>query len=153
MVLEVCIRYPRKAERIFSPQDMLPLQPQRRWNQPQRRRKLGACEVRTTASLWGSDIHTVADPPPHSAAHRHSGQDAAARRAMWEQILEFLKLLYFIDYAITAVPIFLPLPPSIQHPPLPQAIPPPLFMSMSRVNKFFGCPISCTVLYFPMAVL
>ena len=46
----------------------------------------------------------------------------------------FLKL-YFINYAITVVLIFPPLHPSTQQPPHPQAIPPPLFMSMGHVYK------------------
>ena len=41
--------------------------------------------------------------------------------------------------------------PSTQHPPLPQAIPPPLFMSMGHACKFFVYSISCNVLY--MAIL
>ena len=62
-------------------------------------------------------------------------------------------LLYFIDYAITIVLIFLPLPPSTEHPLLSQAIPPPRFMSMGHACKFFGYSISYTVPYIPMAVL
>ena len=58
-----------------------------------------------------------------------------------------------MDYAIIVVPISLPLPPSIQHLPLPQAIPTPLFMSMGHAYKFFGYSISYTVLYIPMAIL
>ena len=38
-------------------------------------------------------------------------------------------------------------------PPLPQAIPSPLFTSISHVRKFFGYFISCTVLYILMAIL
>ena len=34
-----------------------------------------------------------------------------------------LVLLYFVDYAVTVVLIFSPLPPSTQHLPLPQAVP------------------------------
>ena len=37
--------------------------------------------------------------------------------------------------------------------PLPQAIPPLLFLSMGHVQKFFGYSISCAVLYIPMAIL
>ena len=62
-----------------------------------------------------------------------------------------LKNLYFIDYAITVVLIFLPLCPSTQQPPLPQAIPTPVFMSMGHMYKFFGYSISYTVLHIPMA--
>ena len=65
----------------------------------------------------------------------------------------FLFKLHFIDYAVTVVPIFPPLPSSTQHPPLPQAISPPLFMSKHHSCKFFGYSISCTVLYIPMATL
>ena len=61
--------------------------------------------------------------------------------------------LYFIDYAITVVPIFLPLPASTQHLPLPQAITTTMFMSMGDEYKFFRYSISYTVLYIPMAIL
>ena len=64
-----------------------------------------------------------------------------------EAFLWFFKLC-FIDYSITVVLIF-PLCP----PPLPQAIPIPLFMSVGHVYKFFGFSISYTVLYIPMAIL
>ena len=52
----------------------------------------------------------------------------------------FLKL-YFIDYAITVVLIF---PPAPLHPapPLPQAIPPPLFMSMVMCINSLAAPFS-----------
>ena len=60
--------------------------------------------------------------------------------------------LYFTDYAITVVPIFPPLPPSTEHPPLPQAIPTALFMSMCHLCKFFGYSTSYTVLYIPLAI-
>ena len=43
--------------------------------------------------------------------------------------------------------IFLPLSPLTQHPPLPQAISPPLSLSMGHECKFFGCSISYTALY------
>ena len=62
--------------------------------------------------------------------------------------------LYFIDYAITVVPIFTPLPPPpSQYLPFPQAVPTPLFMSVAHVYRFFGYPISYTVLDIPMAIL
>ena len=64
-------------------------------------------------------------------------------------LILFFKL-YFIDYGITVVPIFLPLPPSIQHYPLLLAILTPLFMSMGHVYRFFGYSIFYTVLYIPM---
>ena len=44
-------------------------------------------------------------------------------------------------------------PSSTQQPPLPQAIPPPLFMSMGHACKSFACSTSCTVLYIPTAIL
>ena len=43
--------------------------------------------------------------------------------------------------------------PSTQHPPLPQAIPPPLFMPMGHVYKIFGCRMSYIILYIPMTIL
>ena len=61
----------------------------------------------------------------------------------------FIFLLYFIDYAITVVLMFPPLYISTQHPPLSQAIPPPLFMSTGHVYKFFGSSISYPVCYIP----
>ena len=61
--------------------------------------------------------------------------------------------LYLIDYAITVIPIFPLLPPSTQDPPLPQAIPTPLFTSMGHAFKFFGSSISYTLLYIPMDIL
>ena len=55
-------------------------------------------------------------------------------------------LLYFVDYAITAVLIFPPLPLYTQHSLLPQAIPTPLFTSMGHACKFIGYSIShCTL--------
>ena len=66
----------------------------------------------------------------------------------------FLNKFYFV-YAIIVVLIFSPI--SVLHlvPPLPQAIPMSLFMSMNmgHVYKFFGFSISYTVLYIPMAIL
>ena len=58
---------------------------------------------------------------------------------------------YYIDYTITFVPVFPPLPLSTQHSSLLQAIPTPLVMSMDHMYKFFGYSISCSVttyLYF-----
>ena len=59
---------------------------------------------------------------------------------------------YFIDYAITVAPI---VPPLLTHSVLstPSGNPTPLFMSMGHMCKFFGCSISYTVLYIPMAIL
>ena len=65
----------------------------------------------------------------------------------------FLKKLYFIDYAITVVLICPLLPPSTLHPPLPQATPTPLFVSMGLRYKFFSYSISYTVFYVPSAIL
>ena len=61
--------------------------------------------------------------------------------------------LYFINYAITLVPIFPPLPPFTQHSPLPQAITTPVFMPMGHTYKFLAYSISYTVLYIPIAIL
>ena len=51
-------------------------------------------------------------------------------------------LFFFIDNAVTVVPIFSPLLPSTQQPPLPPVIPLPLFTSMGPACKFFGNSIS-----------
>ena len=40
---------------------------------------------------------------------------------------------------------FFSLCPLHPAPPLPQAIPPPLFLSMGHVYEFFGCSVSCPV--------
>ena len=62
--------------------------------------------------------------------------------------------LYFIVYAITVVPDFPPLPPtSTKPPPLPQAIPTSLSMSLSHVYTFFGYSILYAVLYIPNTIL
>ena len=62
--------------------------------------------------------------------------------------------MYFIDYAVTVVLIFLPLPPSIQHSLLIQTIPPtPFFMSMDHAYKFFGYSVAYIVVYIPMVIL
>ena len=45
--------------------------------------------------------------------------------------VHFLKL-YFIDYAITVVPIFPCLTPANHYPQLSQSVPTPLFMYMSH---------------------
>ena len=65
----------------------------------------------------------------------------------------YLFKLHFIDYAIKVTPIFPLLPPSTQHPPLPQAIPTPLFMSVDHMYRLFGYSVPCTALYTPMATL
>ena len=62
----------------------------------------------------------------------------------------FLKL-YFIDYAIRVALIFPPLPPLHSTPSLWQS-PPPLFMSMGHMYKFFVYTTYYTVLYIPMAI-
>ena len=66
--------------------------------------------------------------------------------------VSFFKL-YFIDYAIIVAPILPPLPSSIRHLQLPQAIPPPLFMSIGHEFKFFGYSIFYTVLDTQMTIL
>ena len=65
----------------------------------------------------------------------------------------FLKV-YFIDYAITVVPVFLsPLFPSILlNPSFPQSPCPPLFMSMGHTYKFFGFYISYAILNLPLSI-
>ena len=45
------------------------------------------------------------------------------------------------------------MPSSPPHPPLPLAIPPPLFTSAGHVCRFFGYSLSYTALYIPMAIL
>ena len=66
-------------------------------------------------------------------------------------------LFNFLNYVLLIMLLqlcyFPPLPLSTQHPPLPHAIPTPLFMSMGHACKFFGYSIYCTVLYIPMAIL
>ena len=63
----------------------------------------------------------------------------------------FLKI-YFIDYAITVVPIspFIPLHPAL---PLPPTFPPISFMSMGNTYKFLGFSISYTILNLPLSIL
>ena len=60
-----------------------------------------------------------------------------------------ISLLYFITYVIIVL-IFPPLLPSTQHPPFPQAIPTPLFMSVHDACNFFGTFffLYCTLLHF-----
>ena len=55
--------------------------------------------------------------------------------------------LFFYWLCYYSCPNFPPLLPSIQQPPLPQAISTPLFISMSHRYKFFGCSISYIVLF------
>ena len=62
----------------------------------------------------------------------------------------FLIIFYWLYYY--SCPGFLPLLPSTQHPPFSQAIHTPLFISKGNACKFFGYPISYTVLYIPMAI-
>ena len=45
-----------------------------------------------------------------------------------------------------------PFAPVYPAPPLPEAIPTPLFMSIGHVYKFFGYSISYTVLHVSMAI-
>ena len=63
------------------------------------------------------------------------------------------KLIFYKNYILLIMLLqlscFPPLSPFTQQPPLPQAIPPPLFMSMGHAYKFFGYYISYTVLYIP----
>ena len=61
--------------------------------------------------------------------------------------------IFFIDYAITVVPFFLPITPLHPAPPLPPAFPPPQFMSMGRTYKFCAFSISYTVLNLLLSVL
>ena len=65
----------------------------------------------------------------------------------------FFKKLYFIEYAITVVLIFLLLPPLHPAPPTLSGNPLPLFMSMGHAYTFFGYSLSYTVLYICMATL
>ena len=60
-------------------------------------------------------------------------------------------LIYFIDYAITVVPFFLPF--ILFRPVLPSTIiPPPQFMSMGHTYKF-GFSISYTILNLLLSIL
>ena len=63
----------------------------------------------------------------------------------------FLKILYFIDYAISC-PIFPPRFPSalntLSHP----RSPPLQFMPMGHTDKFFGFYISYTILTLPLSI-
>ena len=63
----------------------------------------------------------------------------------------FLIIFYWLCYH--SCPNFPPLAPIHPAPPPPTGNPPPLFMSMGHVCKFFGCVISYTVFYIPMAIL
>ena len=58
----------------------------------------------------------------------------------------FIFKLYFIDYAITVVLIFSPLPPSTQHYPLPQTI--PHHCSSPRVIHISSLATLLPILYF-----
>ena len=61
--------------------------------------------------------------------------------------------VYFIDYAITVVPLFSsPLFPSILHSPSNHHSP-HQFMSMGGTYKFFGFSISYTILTLPLSIL
>ena len=66
----------------------------------------------------------------------------------WDKSVEeriFVFLLYFVDYAVTVAPIF-PALSSIQHRPLTQAVPTPLFMSMVHCMDSLTAPFP--ILYF-----
>ena len=65
------------------------------------------------------------------------------KRLLW---ILFIYFFNFIDYSITVVLGFPPLPSPAQLPPLLQVILPPLFMSMSHVYKFVATPFP--ILYF-----
>ena len=60
-------------------------------------------------------------------------------------------IIYFVDYAITVVLIFLPLSPSTWLPPI-SSINLPQFMSMGHAYKFFGYCTSYTVLNIPLFI-
>ena len=68
-------------------------------------------------------------------------------------LLCFVLFVYFIDYAITIVPFFSPLYPSLPGTPIPSSIStPPSFMFMDCTYKFFGFPISHTILSLPLSI-
>ena len=50
----------------------------------------------------------------------------------------FVCFFFIIFYAITVVPTFFPFAPLHPAPPLPQAIPTPLSLSMGHTYTFFG---------------
>ena len=54
--------------------------------------------------------------------------------------MSFIKF-YFIDYAITVVPMFHLCPPPPSTPQLPPVTPKPLSMSMDQVSESIGCSI------------
>ena len=64
---------------------------------------------------------------------------------------DFLIIFYWLCYY--SCPDFSHYTPLHSALPLLQTIPPPLFMSIGHVCKFFGCSISYTVLYIVMAIL
>ena len=66
-------------------------------------------------------------------------------------VFVFFKV-YFIDYAITDVPVF-PLCPPLPGAPLPSSSLPPYFMSMGHACKFFAFSIAYTVLNSPLFIL
>ena len=76
---------------------------------------------------------------------------------LWVTVLiglyELIFKVYFIDYAITVVPFFLPF---ISLCPVPSFYPPPSippFMSMGHTYKFFTFSISYTILNLPLSIL
>ena len=98
--------------------------------------------------IWKIALQTIFLYIGSQALEQLEGSVFSTSQQSRTKVLVFFKL-HFIDYAITVVLIVPTLPASTQHPPLPQAVLPPLFMSMGHECKFFGCSISCTVLYIP----
>ena len=86
---------------------------------------------------------------PCSDWHRISLKEESCKCLAHHCFFLFFKLYFTV---ITLVLIF-PFSLSIRCSLLPQIIPPPLFMSMGHVYKFFGYSMSYTVLYILMAIL
>ena len=64
-----------------------------------------------------------------------------------------LLLNYILLIMLLQLSQFFPLCLSTQHLPLPQAVPPALFMSIGHTYKLFGYCISYTVLDIPMDII